>query len=127
MAAQVDPELLEAVQKAILAAQPQDQEGALGTLAELLDFSGENKLRLVAQALAGAAIQAVRAHYAQRLDYAAWHLSDLQELCARPLVNPLETGFRHGPLTAKEREHRYLQASRSAAEHVSALMKLLEP
>lgn len=45
--------------QAMAASQAEDQEGIMPTLADLLDFSSENKLRLVLEAAAQAALQVV--------------------------------------------------------------------
>jgi len=42
-----------------------------------------------------------------------------------PLINHLETGFRHSPLTAKEREERYAQAAAFAHQDADAAMEAL--
>lgn len=43
--------------QAMAVSQAEDQEGIMPTLADLLDFSSENKLRLVLEAAAQAALQ----------------------------------------------------------------------
>ena len=44
---------------------------------------------------------------------------------ASPLINPLETGFRHSPLSPRERETRYMEAC--ALAYQSARAALGEP
>lgn len=46
--------------QAMATSQAQDEEGQMPTLAELLDFSGENKLRLVLEAAARAALDVIQ-------------------------------------------------------------------
>lgn len=43
----------------------------------------------------------------------------------RPLYNSLETGFRHTPLTPKEREQRYQESCRFAAQDSQEALRLI--
>lgn len=44
----------------------------------------------------------------------------------RPLYNHLEVGFRHTPLTPKEREQRYAEACRFAAQDSKEALRLID-
>lgn len=50
------------------------------------------------------------------------HLEDIILLTEAPLVNPLEAGFRHSPLTQREREVRYMEACAIACRSARAAL-----
>lgn len=53
-------------------------------------------------------------------------LRDIAECLERPLYNPLEAGFRHSPLTLRERAERFEQACTFAAQDIRNVISRLE-
>ena len=53
-------------------------------------------------------------------------LEDIIAQSERPLINELETGFRHSPLTQKEREQRYVEALMGISSQALWLLANLE-
>ena len=46
----------------------------------------------------------------------------IASVTASPLINPLEVGFRHSPLTQRERETRYMEACAQAYQSARAAL-----
>jgi len=56
-----------------------------------------------------------------------YHLQDLHDNLSRPLYNSLESGFRHHPLTDKEKLERYAETCEVAAGIILLLITELKP